>query len=76
DHMEQRMFAQLGYRKKKWGMSSNEEFMLLFIVEFNLEAKETKWTGLGHVLQLGDEVEKLSCDASKLGTSMEVLEGF
>ncbi|GJR50108.1 ribonuclease H-like domain-containing protein [Tanacetum coccineum] len=21
DHMEQRMFAQLGYRKKKWGMS-------------------------------------------------------
>ncbi|GKB83909.1 hypothetical protein Tco_0950804, partial [Tanacetum coccineum] len=39
DHMEQRMFAQLGYRKKKWGMSSNEEFRSLFILEMILEAK-------------------------------------
>ncbi|GJT77803.1 hypothetical protein Tco_1044528, partial [Tanacetum coccineum] len=25
---------------------------------------------------IGDEVEKLWCDVAKLGTSMEVLEGF
>ncbi|GJV02601.1 ribonuclease H-like domain-containing protein [Tanacetum coccineum] len=39
DHMEQRMFAQLGYRKKKWGMRMNEGLWVLFIGKGPLEAK-------------------------------------
>ncbi|GKB89702.1 hypothetical protein Tco_0961974 [Tanacetum coccineum] len=39
DHMEQRMFAQLGYRKMKVGASSNEGFVPLFILE---QGKVTK----------------------------------
>ncbi|GJZ10857.1 reverse transcriptase domain-containing protein [Tanacetum coccineum] len=31
DHMEQRMFAHFGYRKKKWGMRMNEGLWVLFI---------------------------------------------
>ncbi|GJR28965.1 hypothetical protein Tco_1105197 [Tanacetum coccineum] len=34
--MEQRMFAQLGYRKKKWGMRMNEGLWPLFILENHL----------------------------------------
>ncbi|GJV13207.1 retrotransposon protein, putative, ty3-gypsy subclass [Tanacetum coccineum] len=36
DHMEQRMFAQLGCRKKKWGMRMNEGLWPLFILENHL----------------------------------------
>ncbi|GJW06062.1 hypothetical protein Tco_1568485 [Tanacetum coccineum] len=36
DHMEQRMFALLGYRKKKWGKKMNEGFCFLFIGEWSL----------------------------------------
>ncbi|GJT07323.1 hypothetical protein Tco_0841785 [Tanacetum coccineum] len=39
DHMEQRMFAQLGYRKKKWGMRMYEGLWVLFIGKGPLEAK-------------------------------------
>ncbi|GJU08725.1 hypothetical protein Tco_1125155 [Tanacetum coccineum] len=37
--MEQRMFAQLGYRKKKWGMRMNEGLWPLFILENHLETQ-------------------------------------
>ncbi|GJR32998.1 putative ribonuclease H-like domain-containing protein [Tanacetum coccineum] len=44
-HMEARIFAQLGYRKKKWGMRMNEGLWVLFIGKGPLEAKvdENSW---------------------------------
>ncbi|GJV68197.1 hypothetical protein Tco_1483706 [Tanacetum coccineum] len=52
DHMEQRMFAQLGYRKKKWGMRMNEGLWVLFIGKGPLEAKVSLQSDLGHMEHL------------------------
>ncbi|GJV19732.1 hypothetical protein Tco_1368752 [Tanacetum coccineum] len=41
DHMEQRMFAQLGYRKKKSGMRMYEGLWVLFIVARPLAGKNS-----------------------------------
>ncbi|GJT88998.1 hypothetical protein Tco_1070715 [Tanacetum coccineum] len=57
DHMEQRMFAQLGYRKKKCGMRMNEGLWVLFIGKGPLEAKVSLQSDIGHM----DPLEGRGC---------------
>ncbi|GKE41441.1 hypothetical protein Tco_1468725, partial [Tanacetum coccineum] len=59
DHMEQIMFAQLGYRKKKWGMRMNEGLWVLFIGKGPLEAKVSLQSDLGH---MEGDVESLGAE--------------
>ncbi|GJT37230.1 hypothetical protein Tco_0937095 [Tanacetum coccineum] len=51
-HMEARMFAQLGYRKKKWGVRMNEGLWVLFIGKGPLKAKVSLKYDLGHMEHL------------------------
>ena len=53
------MFAQLGYRKKKWGMIWNGVLWVLFINKGPLKAKVSLQYDLGHMEGLEGDVAKL-----------------
>ncbi|GJZ99704.1 hypothetical protein Tco_0672255 [Tanacetum coccineum] len=55
--MEQRMFAQLGYRKKKWGMRMNEGLWVLFIgLETSFEVLATSFDATARKEETRDHV--------------------
>ncbi|GJV77409.1 retrovirus-related pol polyprotein from transposon TNT 1-94 [Tanacetum coccineum] len=68
DHMEQRIVAHLGYRKRKVGASWNEGYEVLFILEITKGAKQASRSDVGHVYHLSTDVGGLSvvCDHRKL----------